>query len=557
MRAYSPLILAALVLFYAPPAFAGTLTHVSDLLSTSAPGTSTVSHTIQFTLANTLPASGKIVITPESEAFSVPGGFDYTDVDLAVSNGGAYTDRVLAAAASATEDTVSVSGDEIALVLNSTSGIAAGSLVQIQLGSVATYGEAGDVTLTNASTSGSYRIQIQTRSSDDSILDSAITMVATNEQVIVTGMMAASPPNLSNGFPSGTVEANHDIIEISLNTDEPATCKYSTTPGVSYYSMTQTFISWASSSTIHHINVSGHTNGSTYTYYVRCTDANDFATSDDFEITFSVAEEPEFDSSVSAGDAGPGGVGPFLGGSAYLYQSTVTISGSASPGGRITVLKDGTVAATALVASNGTFSVTPPAFERGTYTFSTYVTDRSGRRSSSHAATMSFGQGTSNTISDIIIPPTITTDVESVALGDTVKVYGEAVPGATIELLIDGQKKFSASSTKSVAGSQDGLWEISFPASALPRGTHVLRARAAVPGQTASVASTVILLGVGEQPNPRAPGSADLNRDGKVNLVDFSILLSKWQTDDDIADINADGNVNIADFSIMLFQWTG
>jgi hypothetical protein len=64
-------------------------------------------------------------------------------------------------------------------------------------------------------------------------------------------------------------------------------------------------------------------------------------------------------------------------------------------------------------------------------------------------------------------------------------------------------------------------------------------------------------LGVGEEPNPSATRSADLNRDGKVNLVDFSILLSKWQTDDEVADINADGNVNIADFSIMLFQWTG
>jgi hypothetical protein len=50
---------------------------------------------------------------------------------------------------------------------------------------------------------------------------------------------------------------------------------------------------------------------------------------------------------------------------------------------------------------------------------------------------------------------------------------------------------------------------------------------------------------------------ADINHDGKVNLVDFSILLSHWETDDADSDINQDGVVNLADFSIMLFSWTG
>ncbi len=547
------LMFGAIALFSAAPAHAGTLSSVSDLISTSAPGTSTVSHTIQFTTANAIPASGKIVITPESGAFSIPGLFDYTDVDVAVSG----SDRTLAATASVGADGVSVSGSIVTITLNSTTGISAGAQVQIQFGTIATFGTTGDITLTNPSIVDSYRITVQTKNGADVLIDSAATMIAIVEQVVVTGAMAASPPNRANGYPSGTVAANNPIIALSLNTDEPATCRYATSTGVSYYSMTETFVTWSSSSTIHHKNVSGHANSGTYNYYVRCTDSNDFANSDDFTISFSLAATPEFDNSVSLGDAGPGGVGPFPGGSAYLYQSTVTISGSASPGGRITVLKDGTNVGTVLVAANGTFTITPPAFERGTYTFSTYVTDRSGRRSSSHASTMSFGQGTNNTISNIIIPPTIVTDNESVGTNDTVRVYGEGVPGATIELLIDGAKKFSASTTKSVAGSQDGLWEISFPASALTRGTHILRARAAIPGRTTSSASTVILLGVGEDPNPRAPGNADLNRDGKVNLVDFSILLSNWQTDDEIADINADGTVNIADFSIMLFQWTG
>lgn len=49
----------------------------------------------------------------------------------------------------------------------------------------------------------------------------------------------------------------------------------------------------------------------------------------------------------------------------------------------------------------------------------------------------------------------------------------------------------------------------------------------------------------------------DLDGDGVVGYKDFSILLSKWGTDDKKADINSDGKVNIYDFSILLTNWTG
>ncbi len=49
----------------------------------------------------------------------------------------------------------------------------------------------------------------------------------------------------------------------------------------------------------------------------------------------------------------------------------------------------------------------------------------------------------------------------------------------------------------------------------------------------------------------------DLDGDGVVGYKDFSMLLSKWGTDDKIADINGDGKVSIFDFSILLTNWTG
>ena len=53
---------------------------------------------------------------------------------------------------------------------------------------------------------------------------------------------------------------------------------------------------------------------------------------------------------------------------------------------------------------------------------------------------------------------------------------------------------------------------------------------------------------------------ADLNKDGKVSLIDFSILLYWWDKlpfVDPCIDINQDDNVNLPDFSIMLYHWTG
>jgi hypothetical protein len=54
-----------------------------------------------------------------------------------------------------------------------------------------------------------------------------------------------------------------------------------------------------------------------------------------------------------------------------------------------------------------------------------------------------------------------------------------------------------------------------------------------------------------------ATNNGDINGDGKVNMVDFSMLLFRFGGTDIVADLNHDGKVNIADLSIMLFNWTG
>jgi hypothetical protein len=97
------------------------------------------------------------------------------------------------------------------------------------------------------------------------------------------------PPVLSGGTPSGTLSAGTTSTTLSVTTDESATCKYSTTAGTAFSSMTNTFT--ATGATSHSTTVSGLVNGNPYTYYVRCRDAALNANATDYAIAFSVAAD--------------------------------------------------------------------------------------------------------------------------------------------------------------------------------------------------------------------------------------------------------------------------
>jgi len=52
---------------------------------------------------------------------------------------------------------------------------------------------------------------------------------------------------------------------------------------------------------------------------------------------------------------------------------------------------------------------------------------------------------------------------------------------------------------------------------------------------------------------------ADLNRDGSINLVDFSVAAYWYKRKSPPAkyDLNNDGKIDLVDFSIMAYYWTG
>jgi hypothetical protein len=139
-----------------------------------------------------------------------------------------------------------------------------------------------------------------------------------------------------------------------------------------------------------------------------------------------------------------------------------------------------------------------------------------------------------------------------------VTLKGYAIPLLPVQVLMNKQgdalgKIISATTT----ANGNGSWTLTLPTNELTKGTYEIKAQSLVTAKDLSVMSPILYVGIGEDPNPDFKTRSDLTKDGKVNLIDFSILLYHWKTSDPVADINRDGTVNLTDFSILLANWTG
>ena len=560
MRRVSSVFLLLLILLASRSvAEAATLSEVSDLISTSAPG-QRASHTIQFTVASAIPAGGSITITPESGAVSIPGSFDFSDAELAVATSSTYVDRSLAASPNAADDgmsAVSGSAGSVTFTLNSTQGIAEGDKIRITLASSSD----PSVNLINSAQTRSYHIRIKTADSGGTLIDRGDAMIAIVAQVTVNAAVVQKAPILSDGLPTGTIAAGNTRIELSLDTDELATCRYATTTGVAYTDMTNQFLPTIAQS--FYIDLSGFQNNTTYMYYVRCSSVQGMENSSDYVISFTLKPDPISNTSIaSGGSSGKGGVGPFPNGSDVLYLGSVSFAGLSEPG-NVTILQDGSAGTTATAGSNGSFASSIDGLERGVYSFELYVTDTHGLKSAPYTATLSIGQGSSNAISGITLPPTLLMATTTVAVGADATVSGSAIPGSTLELSVatygsDGSIGVPHTYTAS-SSAQGGAWQVVIPGKDLSKGTYALKARSVVSTSTVSDYSETLLMGVGQAPvlgGACSAGKGDLNGDSKINLTDFSIMLTQWGQSGS-ADLNCDKTVGLADFSIMLYNWTG
>jgi len=567
--------------------------YASDLISDSGPSIG-VNHTIQFQVTQPIPPSGEIIITPEDGEFLIPLSFDIFDIDFSVAPalGALYTDRSLANTASPAEEGVVIqSGFSGSLVftLNSSAGLSAGNMVRIELGTNAAYGGDGVNRLVNPDTVRSYKILIETSDASDAVIDSGGTMIAIVEPVAVGPIDTTdrTPPVISNGAPTGLLPGGTRAVELSVETDEFSYCRYATTTGVDFTAMTGVFPTKTrigATPAYSHYDVIARNllDSTTYSFYVRCRDYQMNKNLEDYVLSFKVGIVPNPNAGTGLGTgsgtgsgtgvgsgsgggsgnligggssgSGPGGEGE-PGGGNFLKTADVSISGTAYPSAKVSILLDGKEKTSVFPGPDGKFTVTITGLERGTYTFGLYAIDAKGVRSAMISSTVSLIADTMNTVAGIIFPPTIQAEKKTVDPGKDFVFSGSAMPKSAVEVALrdTANGEYFATSTVDARGG----WSVTMSTVDLSVGSYTAQARSSFTETETSGWSISIPLGIGQEAAPELSLRADLNKDGKVNLVDFSILLFSWGTSNGTADINMDGKVNLSDFSIMIFYWTG
>lgn len=102
----------------------------------------------------------------------------------------------------------------------------------------------------------------------------------------------ATAPIISDGAPEGKLASGVTQVNLRVGTNENAECKYSTVLGQIYGQMPVAFST--TDGLAHTVTVEGLTDGSSYSYYIRCADLVGNENADDFIIAFSIdSPEPE------------------------------------------------------------------------------------------------------------------------------------------------------------------------------------------------------------------------------------------------------------------------
>ncbi len=285
-------------------------------------------------------------------------------------------------------------------------------------------------------------------------------------------------------------------------------------------------------------------------YDEECDDGNN--TSDDFCASDCTVEFAD----AGGGSTGGGGNSSSGGSDDELGDTEITVQGRAYPNVTVNILLDGESVGTVRTNSKGEFTFSTES-DPGTASLSFWANDNSGTRSATINTTFDVTQGAVTNLNGIMLPPTIRASGVTVNPGDDITLSGQTVPSVTVEVSIDNGKKVFTTTSDA-----QGNWSLVFDTGTVSIDTHTAKARF-ISGsgalKTESPYGSLLSLFVGVE--GKATSNSDLNRDGKVNLIDFSILIFWWGSpggnSNPPADINGNGRVGLEDFSILLFNWTG
>ena len=240
--------------------------------------------------------------------------------------------------------------------------------------------------------------------------------------------------------------------------------------------------------------------------------------------------------------------------------SGLTISGSTSPNGFVTLTSGLSILATAIADNSGNFNFIVTGLNPGNYTFIIFATDSAGRNTAQSSLSLSLLSSLVTSVTGLLLSSTISADKTAIKPGETITISGTAKPNSQITLFVEAPLRSYTTTTN-----EQGIWSYTISAhdsANLAPGqyqayTVVQDSDGAQSAISPTISFTVLSPDNSANPPPNCDIShGDLNCNHVTNLVDFSILLFHWNTNHRVADINKDGTVNLVDFSIMMFYFT-
>jgi len=291
----------------------------------------------------------------------------------------------------------------------------------------------------------------------------------------------------------------------------------------------------------------------------QCFDGND----NDGDGLIDHPADPGCDSTSDDNETDPSPPGGGGGGGGGSLETSVTLSGRAYPLSNVTVLKDGQIAIVTIAGPDANFDVSLTDLSSGNYTFSVYAEDSALRRSSLFTFPVRVTRGANTSIGGIFLSPTIDTDKIEVRKGDNIAILGQSSPDSTITISVNSNEEIFLQT----ASDGNGVYLYNLDTSPLEIEQHLAKSKSAYNGEISPFGRAVGFT-VGTRNVVRTTelicGRADLNCDGRVNLVDFSIAafwykrpISPEFSVREKERLNGDGKVDLVDFSIMAFFWTG
>ncbi|OGY57154.1 MAG: hypothetical protein A2Y84_01335 [Candidatus Colwellbacteria bacterium RBG_13_48_8] len=251
------------------------------------------------------------------------------------------------------------------------------------------------------------------------------------------------------------------------------------------------------------------------------------------------------------------------GGGGGITYTNLTVEGYAYPKAMVTALRNGAAFASVRADEDGTFIINV-LVHSGSATIGVWARDSLGLISQPSEIAVYLPGGSSLEVSDVFLSPTIKADKSVVFPGSPVKILGSAYPGSVVKAFTNLPH---LNLIEIATANLSGHWEYSINTIGLAHNIYLIKVSShSYLLNLTSPLSRGVRLNVGPTLSIPFEGitcsGVDFNFDGRVDVIDFSIMLFYWEANPLEVDppnicVDQDGNslVNIYDFSRLMYGW--